>query len=144
MCIGIRASGGVQRPERPLDGDQVADHLDGLDGRLVGIGPASDLVEVVAETRQRANSRVRSRSTSACATVQGRARPNRPPHEIRQRQACRARLGVPRGTLRLAGADLHPDAASGAHYAPLPLWGSEGARPPASPFRGRTECGHRG
>ena len=52
MCIGIRASGGVQRPERPLDGDQVADHLDGLDGRLVGIGPASDLVEVVAETRQ--------------------------------------------------------------------------------------------
>ena len=50
------------------------------------------------------------------------ARPaNRAAHQIRQRQACGARLGVPLGTLRLAGANLHPHGASGAHGAPLPF-----------------------
>ena len=68
----------------------------------------------------------------------------RPAHQIRQRQARRARLGVPLGTLRVAGADLHPNGASGAHGGPLPLWGSEGARPPASPSGGHAECGHGG
>ena len=61
--------------------------------------------------------------------------------QIRQRQACGARLGVPLRTLPLAGANLHPNGASGAHGAPLPFRGSEGARPPASLRRGRTECG---
>ena len=40
MCIGIGFSDGGQRLQRPLDGDEVADHLDGLDRSLVGIRPA--------------------------------------------------------------------------------------------------------
>ena len=93
----------------------------------------------------RATCRVRSRSTSArdlpgalaldlgVRQVPSAHPANRPAHEIRQRQA---RLGVPLGTLRLAGVDLHSDGASSAHYAPSPLGGSEGAQPPASPCRG--------
>ncbi len=141
MCIRVRALGGVQRPERPVDGDQVADHLDGLDGLLVGIGPASDLVEVVAKARQFAG------TLALDLGVCHGPRPHpadRPAHQIRQRQARGARLGVPLGTLRLAGADLHPDGASSAHGAPLPLRGSEGARPPASPCRGHAKRGPKG
>ena len=66
---------------------------------------------------------------------------DRPAHQIRQRQARRARLGVPLGTLCLAGANLHPNGASTAHGAPFPFRGSEGAQPPASLRRGLTECG---
>ena len=40
MCIGVGASDGDQRRERPLDGDQVGDDLDGLGVRFEGIGPA--------------------------------------------------------------------------------------------------------
>ena len=58
------------------------DHLDGLDGPLVGIGPAGDLVEVVADARQ-----------LACALALhlrvrhglGAHPANRPAHQIRQR-----------------------------------------------------------
>ena len=49
MCIGIGVSDGGQCPERPLDGDQVDDHLDGLGRPLVGIRPPGDLVEIVAD-----------------------------------------------------------------------------------------------
>ena len=49
MCIRVRALGGVQGAERPVDGDQVGDHLDGLDGLLVCIGPAD---RMTAESRQ--------------------------------------------------------------------------------------------
>ena len=70
------------------------------------------------------------------------ARPaNRPAHQIRQRQARGARLGVPLRTLRRAGANLHPHDASRAHDAPFPLWGSEGAQPPASLHRGPAKRG---
>ena len=49
MCAsGSGHQAGFSTAERPLDRDQVSDHLDGLDGPLVRIGPASDLVEVVA------------------------------------------------------------------------------------------------
>ena len=51
---------------------------------------------------------------------------------------------MPLGTLRLAGADLHPHAAPGAHAAPLPLRGDEGAQPPASLRRGRAKRGPTG
>ena len=40
MSIGVGEPDIGQRRERPLDGDEVADHLDGLDRPLVGIGPA--------------------------------------------------------------------------------------------------------
>ena len=82
----------------------------------------------------------RSSMATSCATRARTALRTR----YDRRQARRARLGVPLGTLRVAGADLHPNGASSAHGAPLPLRGSEGARPPASPSGGRTECGHGG
>ena len=53
-------------------------------------------------------------------------------------------LGVPLGTLRLAGADLRQHVASGTHDVPLPLGGSEGAQPPASPCRGPAKRGPKG
>ena len=56
----------------------------------------------------------------------------------------RARLRVPLGTLRLADADLHPHVASSATHVPLPLGGSEGAQPPASPCRGPAKRGPKG
>ena len=46
--------------------------------------------------------------------------------------------------LRLAGANLHPNVASSATHVPLPLGGSEGAQPPASPCRGPAERGPKG
>ena len=108
---------------------------------LVGIRPASDLVEVVSDARD---------LLGALALHVGvrhgpGAHPaERPAHQIRQRQARGARLGVPPGSLRLAGADLHPHGASRAHDAPLAMWGSEGAQPPASSLRGRAKRGHGG
>ena len=141
MCIRVRALGGVQGAERPIDGDQVGDHLDGLDGLLVCICPPSDLVEVVAKARQFAGALALDLGVRHGP---GADPANRPAHQIRQGQARRVRLGVPLGTLRLGGADLHPDGASGAHGAPFPLWGSEGARPPASPCRGPAKRGPKG
>ena len=141
MCIRVRALGGVQGAERPVDGDQVGDHLDGLDGLLVCIRPASDLVEVVAEARQFAG------ALALYLGVRHGPGPHpayRPAQQIRQRHPRGARLGVPLGTLRLGGADLHPDSASGPHGAPLPSRGSEGARPPASPCRGLAKRGPKG
>ena len=40
MSIGVGTPAGGQRRERPLDGDQVGDDLDGLGCRGEGIGPA--------------------------------------------------------------------------------------------------------
>ena len=45
---------------------------------------------------------------------------------------------------RLAGADLHPHVASSAPHVPLPLGGSEGAQPPASPCQGPAKRGPKG
>ena len=74
-----------------------------------------------------------------------RAHPaNRPAHQIRQRQPCGARLRVPLSTLRLAGANLQPHVASSGPHVPLPLGGSEGAQPLASPCRGRAKRGPKG
>lgn len=141
MCIRIRALGGVQSAEHPVDGDQVGDHLDGLDGLLVCIGPVSDLVEVVADAHQFAGALALD---PGVRHGPGASPANRPAHQLRKRQARRARLGVPRRTLHFAGADLHPDGASGAHGAPFPSRGSEGARPPASPCRGPAKRGSKG
>ena len=72
MCIGVGVPDGGQCPERSLDGDPVAT-----------ISTASAFALKVLAQRAiwfrfapiRASSRVRSRSTAACATVQLRARP---------------------------------------------------------------------
>ena len=100
MCIGVGADDGGQRRERPLDGDQVGDDLDGLGVRFEGIGPAGDLVQVRPDPRQLAG------PLSLHLGVRhgpGAHPAHRPAHQIRQRQPCGARLGVPLGTLRLAG-----------------------------------------
>ena len=70
MRRGIASDGG-QRRARPLDGDQVGDDLNSLGRRLVGVGPAGDLVGVVADARRsagcaRAPPRPPGRSTSVC------------------------------------------------------------------------------
>ena len=104
MCIGVGEPDGGQRRERPLDGYQVGDDLDGLGVRFEDIGPAGDLVEVRPDPRQLAGAL----------------------------------------SLRLAGADLHPHVASSAPHVPLPLGGSEGAQPPASPCRGPAKRGPKG
>ena len=52
MCIGVGASDGGQRRERPLDGDRVGDDLQCLGVRSEGIGPAGDLVQVRPDPRQ--------------------------------------------------------------------------------------------
>ena len=52
MCIGVGELGVGQCRERPLDGDQVGDDLDGLGVRFEGIGPAGDLVQVRPDPRQ--------------------------------------------------------------------------------------------
>ena len=141
MCIVVRALEASQRRERPFDGDQVADHLDGLDRPRVGISPPGDLVEVVPDARDLP----RALALDLGVRHGPGARPaDRPAHQIRQRQACGARLGVPLRTLRVAGADLHPNGATGAHGAPFPCRGSEGAQPPASPSGGHAKCGHGG
>ena len=89
----------------------------------------------------RASSRVRSRSTSAAGAVQVRTRPtDRCTRSDSVNPAERALACH----LRLAGADLHPHVASSAHDVPLPLGGSEGAQPPASPCRGPAKRGPKG
>ena len=141
MCIGVGASDGGQRRERPLDGDQMRDHLQCLGVRLEGIGPVGDLVQVRPDPRQLAG------ALSLYLGVRhspGAHPANRPAHQIRQRQPCGARLGVPLGTLRLASADLHPHIASSGPHMPLPLGGSEGAQPPTSPCRGSAKRGPKG
>ena len=61
-------------------------------------------------------------------------------HDLTDRERHGIQLGMP----RLAGADLHPHVASGAHDVPLPLGGVRGAQPPASPCRGPAERGPKG
>ena len=45
-------------------------------------------------------------------------------------RACGSAPWRPTGTLRLARADFHPNGATRAHDAPLPLWGQRGHSPP--------------
>ena len=136
-----RSPNGGQHQECPLDGDQMRDHLQCLGVSFEGIGPAGDLVEVVADARD---------LPGALALDLGvrhgpGAHPaNRPAHQIRQRQPCGACLRVPLGTLRLAGANLQPQVASSGPHVPLPLGGSEGAQPLASPCRGPAKRGPKG
>ena len=96
MCIGVRALQGSQRRERPLDGDEVADHLDGLDRPLVGIRPPGDLVEVVADAPDLPG------ALALDLGRKGRPRPRArhgPAYQRRQRHAGRRRLGPPVGGL---------------------------------------------
>ena len=104
MCIAIREPDVGQRRERPLDGDQVDDDLDGVDPALVGVGPAGDLVEVVADPRD---------LPGALALDLGRWGGPRPrarhglPQQGRQRNAGGGSLGPRVGELgrRHAGGD---------------------------------------
>ena len=79
--------------------------------------------------------------TAARRGVRARRPPfcGRPAHQIRQRQACGARLGVPLGASASRGADLHPNGASGLHRAPFPFAGVRGGTAPRQPLRGTRE-----
>ena len=121
--------------------DEVAVDLDGLDSPLVGIGPASDLVEVVPDARDLLGALALHVGVRHGPGVHPA---NRAAKQIRQRQARGPRLGVPLGTLRLAGADLHPHGASGPHGAPFPFAGVRGGTAPRQPLRGTRKCGHGG
>ena len=76
-----------------------------------------------------------TRPTVPTAARRG-VRPRRPPfcgrpaHQIRQRQACGARLGVPLGA---------SNGASGPHGAPFPFAGVRGGTAPRQPLRGTRE-----
>ena len=132
LCLSARSS---------IGDDPLLNDLDGLGCRGVGVGSAGDLVEVVADARDLPG----ALSLHFGVRHSPGAHPaNRPAQQIRQRQPCGACLGVPLGTLPLAGADLHPHGASSAPHVPLPLGGSEGAQPPASPCRGPAKRGPKG
>ena len=88
----------------------------------------------------RASSRVRSRSDLGVRHGPGAHPAHRPAHQIRQGQPCGARLGVPLGTLRLAGADLHPHVASGAPHGAVAVGGVRGGRAPRQPLPGTREA----
>ena len=61
--------------------------------------------------------------------------------DSQQRQPCGACLGVPRGALHLAGADLHPHIASSGPHVPLPLGGGvRGGTAPRQPLPGIREA----
>ena len=101
MCIGVGVPDGGQRRERTLDGHQVGDDLDGLGFRGKGLGPAGDLVEVVADARD---------LTGALALHRGRRGGDQP--------SGRAATGE--------GARALPANSAGARA----VWGSKGAEPP--------------
>ena len=73
MCIGVGEPDGGQRRERPLDGDQVGDDLDGP--RLPRRRCLAQRAIWLRLLPMRATCRVRSRSTSAAGAVQVRTRP---------------------------------------------------------------------
>ena len=68
----------------------------------------------------RASSRVRSRSSSVCATVQVRTRPTDRRTRSDSDNPTERAFGVPLGPLRLGGSDLHPDFAPSLTM--LPAW----------------------
>ena len=141
---------------RPRDIDEVGDHLHGLESRGVGVRPARDLVQVVADARD---------LPRALALDLGRrrgpgARPrHRLPQQVGQRHADSRRLGAPVGELRRrhAGVDSHDAAISHQRTGRMergrrrPLsrepdlgarqWGSEGGRSSPSPD---SHCTHNG
>ena len=49
MCIAAASADAGELAQLPLERHQVGDHLDGLDRRGVAVGPASELVQVVAD-----------------------------------------------------------------------------------------------
>ena len=107
---------------------------------LVGIGPPRDLVEVVTDDAP-ARGCARARPRRAPRSRGAPGQPTGAPDPTASSPAERA-LACHSARSRLAGANLHPNGASRAHDAPLATSGGpEGARPPASLRRGRTECG---
>ena len=92
----------------------------------------------------RASSWVRSRSTSACATVQGRTRPtDRRTRSDSVNPAERAFACHSARSASLARIFTHTSRPALLNV-PLPLGGSEGAQPPASPCRGPAKRGPKG
>ena len=130
----VRVASGLQRRERAFDGDEADDHLDRLGGSLVGVGPASDLIEVVPDPRD---------LPGALALDLGRrGRPSpgarhRPADQRRERHAGGLRLGPPVGGLVRREADGDQNrAASSQRAAPQRGEGGRRPRPRNPPERG--------
>ena len=138
MCIAVRALEASQRNERPLDGDKAGDDLDGFGLPLVGIGPASNLVEVVPDARC---------LPGALALDLGRAgrpRPRArhgPPDQRGQGYGCG--LGPPSGELgrRYAGGD---DGAAAVRHHAAPTRGEGGGAPFRDLYGSATRGGFEG
>ena len=123
-----------------LERHEVGDHLDGLDRRGVAVGPAGELVQVVADARDLA---------SALALGVGRRRGPRPrprhrlPQQVGQRHAGGRRLRPPVGDLGGRGAQVDLPGAAASHQAHRR--GVRGAEPSAGrPGRATAARGSRG
>lgn len=82
--------------QRALDGEQPGEHLDRLGGLLVGVCPARDLVQVVADARDLPRTlalRFGRRGGPSAGAAHGL------PHQLRQRRAGGGGLGPPLGQL---------------------------------------------
>ena len=112
MCIVNLTARADYRDQRPLERHEVGDHRDGLGRRGVGIRPARDLIQVVADARD---------LQIALALDIGRRRGPGPrprhglPQQCGHRQAGRRRLRLAGGKLRRRDADPQPHGAALSH-----------------------------
>ena len=128
MSIGVRVANRLQRREHPFDGDQVGDHLDRLGSRLVGVGPASDLIEIVADARDLAGALTLyfGRRGGPCPGAR-----HGPSQQCRQRHPGGFGLGPPNGELGRRHADGDQGRAALTH-GDASARGKRGPKPPAA------------
>ena len=112
MCIAAGSVDAGELAQLALERHEVGDHLDGLDRRGVGVGPAGELVQVVADAGD---------LPGALALDLGRRRgpgagPRHGlPQQVGQRHAHGRRLGPPVGELGRRHAGVHSDGAAVTH-----------------------------
>ena len=139
-CTGVPASEAGELRDRLLDGDQVGDDVDRLGPLGVGVRPARELVQVVADAHY----------LYGALTLDGdRRRGPRPraghglSQQVGKRHAGRLGLGQPVGALggRHAGGGEHGAAL---RHRRAPARGNGGRPPPAGPAGRRDAGGSKG
>ena len=140
MCIAAASADAGELAQLALERHEVGDHLDGLDRRGVAVGPAGELVQVVADAGD---------LPGALALGVGRRGGPRPrprhrlPQQVGQRHAGGRRLRPPVGDLGERGAQVDLPGAATSHQAHRQ--GVRGAEPSAGrPGRARIAGGSRG
>ena len=129
MCVAAVSVEARHGEQRPLERHEVGDHGDGLDRSEVGVRPAGELVQVVADARDLAAPLALDRQCRRGP----RSRPrHRRPQQDGRRHAGRRRLVLPGGMLRRrdAGGDHDGAAVSRGRTGA----GVRGAAPPARPM----------